>query len=188
MAKEKAKEITLGEDFGAVAITVNGKRIEVGADGGIKIKPANGNTMTAIAAPQETYKIGDRLKEGKLTTVIFGFDENNDPIRVPESIFVGNEGFNYQAYAVAKENDKLVLKGQKALTCLNDQECAQLAKVWNKVAPPALRGSAAPSFWGASTYDVGSGRVYRGGEAGWLSLHRPNSRPVPAALRGPVQS
>lgn len=188
LANEKAKEITLGEDFGAVAITVNGKRIEVSAEGGIEIKPANGNTMTAIAAAQEAYKIGDRLKEGKLTTVIFGFDENKDPIRVPESVFVGNAEFYNQDKAVAEANERLGLKGQKALTRLNDQECAQLAKVWDKVAPPALQGSAAPWFWGASDFNYDGERVYRGGEADWGSDFRYNSHPVPAALCGPVRS
>jgi hypothetical protein len=43
MANERPNEITeidLGEDFGAVAINVNGKRIEIGADGGINIRSA----------------------------------------------------------------------------------------------------------------------------------------------------
>ncbi len=61
----KTKEINLGEDFGAVTITVNGKRIEIGANGEIAgIGPVNGNAMTAISAAKTAYEVGELTKEG----------------------------------------------------------------------------------------------------------------------------
>lgn len=138
-------------------------------------------------AALEAYSIGDRLKEGELTTVIFGFDKNKDPIRVPEGVFIGTTEFYNQDKAVAQANDRLGLKGQKTLSRLNDDECAQLAKVWDKVAPPALQGDAAPWFWGASAINI-TWRVYCGSKTDWGYDVRCYSRPVPAALRGPVRT
>lgn len=84
-----------------------------------------------------------------MTTVIFGFDANNDPIRVLESVFVGKAEFHNQDDVIAQTNYKIGLKGQERLTRLNDHECAQLVKVWNKVASRDLQGGDAPWFWGA---------------------------------------
>ena len=198
----KSKEIDLGSDFGAVALKVNGIRLEIGADGKslniVSNAPvsvtvaANSNTpqtSTAIAAAQEAYKIGDRLKEGELTTVIFDFDENKDPIRVPENIFIGKTEHYNQDRAVADANDKYGLRGQQALTRLNDRECAQLAKVWDKVAPPSQQGNAAPWFWGELFNFYLGGRMYRSGADVWNSSNSGHGlRPVPAALRGPVRN
>lgn len=148
--------------------------------------------LFVIAAAQEAYKIGDRLREGNLTTVIFGFDEKNNPIRVLEDIFVGNAKFDHQDKAVTKRNEELGLKGQKALTRLNDLECAQLAEVWDKVAPPALQGSAAPWFWGESfSTSLWGGCVFRAEEDGVsIAIDESgaygSSYKVPAALRGPI--
>jgi hypothetical protein len=196
MANEKAKEITLGEDFGAVAISVNGKRIEVSADGVIDIKPVNSNIMTAIAASRGAYKIGDHLVEGKLTTVVFSFDENNHPIRVPTFVFIGKSNFSDQDVAIKKENERLGLHGDRMLTPLDGNECAQLAKVWDKVAlpvsghePPRFSANETPWFWGESeSTDEDRARVFRGGvEAATFDSKR-CLRPVPVALRGPIRS
>lgn len=146
-----------------------------------------GKTDTAAGLAQKALGIGDRLKEGTLTTVVFGFDGNKDPIRVPEGVFIGEAIFCDQDKVVAKANVGLDLKGTKALTRLSDDECAQLTKVWAKVAPPELQTSTAPEFWGASDYCY-SGRLYHGGEPYWSYLDQNYSRPVPAAIRGPARS
>jgi hypothetical protein len=208
MAEKKAKEITLGE-LGPVAITVNGSR-EVSADGSV----AENGAMTAIAAAQGAYKIGDKLKEGSLTTIVFSFDENKDPIRLPvgicEGVFIGYTEFYHQDAGIRITNEKLGLQGQRALTRLTDEECAQLAKVWDKVAPPAPQRKAAqgllartwqkltgpsanrkkapPLFWGAEGFKIGGARLHRGGDTSTIIAHRYDRFAVPAALRGPVQS
>jgi hypothetical protein len=154
----------------------------------IEILSAAGGDVTVA---KKALEIGDRLKEGKLTTVILGFDENKDPIRVPEGVFIGKAKFEDQDKAIAEANDKLGLKGQKALTRLHNHECALLAKDWDKVASPAQQGSAAEWFWGRTLDErYNGGRVFRGGEADSYGIHfhsKYGSRPVPAALRGPVQ-
>jgi hypothetical protein len=148
------------------------------------------NEKTRKNAAEEAYKIGDHLKEGKLKTVVIGFDDNKDPIRVLEEVFIGKADFENQDKAIAEANKRLGLTGAKALTRLNNQECEKLAKAFDKVAPPALQGSAAPWFWGDGDYSAG--RIYSAGDGEWrtvsdvLNMYHP--RDVPAALRGPVQN
>ena len=188
MTTEMTKEITLGDDFGAVAITVNGRRIEIGADGGVEIKPANGNTMTAIAAAQKALEIGDRMKDG---TVVIAVDlENNIALFVPEGIFGGNARFEDQ-YDVVEKADAQKLHGHTDWRLITDNEASALAKAWGKVAPPALQGEAAPYFWGLSAdqaFYSASGRIYRGGMDGWFYSAPRNLYPVPIVRRGPARS
>lgn len=186
MANEKAKEIMLGEDFGAVAITVNGQRIEIGADGAIQIKPANGNTMTAIAAAQKALEIGDRMKDG---TVVIAVDlKKNTALFAPEGIFGGNSDFDHQD-GVVKQANARSLHGNKDWRRGTDKEASALANAWDKVAPPALQGRDTPWFWGAASSKNDNGRVYRGGKADGVSNdHRYYSHPVPVVRSGPARS
>ena len=56
MTDSKAREISLGDDFGRVVVRVNGVSIDVGADGVVNVKPAPANDPSkSRAAPQ----IGD---------------------------------------------------------------------------------------------------------------------------------
>jgi len=74
----KAKEISLGSDFGDVAVTVNGVRVEVHTDGSIlaytnrsvdaytngpvQVHPAANDDAKAKAAPQ----VGDKIPDGTI--------------------------------------------------------------------------------------------------------------------------
>ena len=62
----KAKEISLGNDFGDVAVTVNGVRVEVHTDGSIlaytNMHPAANDAAKAKAAPQ----VGDKMPDGSV--------------------------------------------------------------------------------------------------------------------------
>ena len=66
------KEISLGEDFGDVAVKVNGVRVEVHTDGSVDAytagtvkvhSPANDTGKTATGSPAEP-KAGDRMADG----------------------------------------------------------------------------------------------------------------------------
>ena len=68
----KAKEISLGDGFGDVAVKVNGIRVEVHTDGSVDAytdgavevhSPANDTGKTATGAPAEP-KAGDRMADG----------------------------------------------------------------------------------------------------------------------------
>jgi len=187
MANEKKKEINLGEDFGAVTVVVNGKRIEICSDGSIgKIEPANGNTITAIAAAKKALEIGDRMKDG---TVVIAVDlKENIALFAPKDIFGGNSAFDSQD-SVVKQANVQGLHGHKDWRRITDEEASALAKAWDKVAPPALQGSAAPWFWGAATDDAGNGSVFRRGYSVWnRGPYRLDSRPVPVVRSGPARS
>jgi hypothetical protein len=179
MANKKIKEINLGEDFGAVAVIVNGARIEIGANGDVtSIKPANGNTSTAIAAAKEALEIGDRMKDG---TVVIAVDlEKNTALFAPEGIFGGSSDFEHQD-GVVKNTNEQSLAGHKDWRRITDEEAGALAVAWDRVAPAALQDSHAPWFWGASN-------ICRGGE--FLSSYdaQDGSRPVPVVRSGPARS
>jgi len=197
LANEKAKEIDFGGDFGAAALKINGVCLEIGEDGkSINIASntpvtvtvtANINTpqtSTAVGAAKEALEIGDRMKDG---TIVIAVDlKMNIALFVPEDIFGGNSTLYHQAVVVAKANAQN-LHGKKDWRRITDEEANSLAKDWDKVAPPALQGHAAPWFWGAFSYfGSNSGRVYRGGEADCSYYHRNNSRPVPVVRSGPA--
>lgn len=204
MVNDKAKEIDLGSDFGAVALKVNGIRLEISIDGKIINIVSNTPvvvtvaadintppTSTAIAAAQEALVIGQKMKDG---TVVIAVDlQKNLALFAPEGIFGGKSDFDHQDGVVKKVNEQS-LAGHKDWRRITDQEASALAKDWPKVAPPALQGSAAPRFWGASTFnfDFGDnyyyGRVYRGGEADCGGGDRNGSRLVPVVRSGPARS
>lgn len=186
MVEENTRKIDLGRDFGAVAITVNGRRIEVSADGDIHIRPAHTNTVTAIAAAKKALEIGQRMKDG---TVVIAVDlKENFALFAPKEIFGGGSNFNNQDDIVKKANEE-GLHGHSDWRRVTDKEASALAHAWDKVAPPALQGSAAPWFWGASgtgRYDT-AGHIYRGGEADWGGDDRGWSHPVPVVRSGPAR-
>ena len=80
----KAKEISLGEDFGDVAVRVNGVRVEVHTDGSI-LAYTNGNVKVCPvanddgkAAASAEPKIGDKMPDG---TVFAGISpDTNKPM------------------------------------------------------------------------------------------------------------
>jgi len=72
----KAKEISLGEDFGDVAVKVNGVRVEVTMDGNVKISLVANDDDKAAASTEP--KIGDKMPDG---TVFAGISpETNKPM------------------------------------------------------------------------------------------------------------
>lgn len=103
----KAKVICLGEDFGDVALKVNGVRVEVRTDGSIlaytngtvKVCPvANDDGKAASPAP----KIGDRMPDG---TILAGISPNtNKPMYATPADAPLTYTFN-EATAYAKELD-----------------------------------------------------------------------------------
>ena len=189
---EQARQISLGEDFGAAVIALNGLRLEVGADGKsvrvvsdtpVQISYAANENKTSLA--QRILEVGDRLRDG---TVVLSVDlDKNEALFVPAKIFGGEAKFDHQDNAVKSAN-RDGLHGHKDWRRITDAEGDTLSKVWDKVAPAELQGSAAPWFWLASPYDDFSGRVRRGGEADWHSGHRYGSIPVPVVRSGPARS
>lgn len=134
---------------------------------------------------QKVLEVGDRLRDG---TVVIAVDlDNHTSLRVPEGIFGGVSAFDDQDGVVNNANAQN-LHGHDDWRRVTNEEASTLAGAWNKVAPPALQGGrAAPWFWGASGNHFISGRVYRGGESGWLSSYQDTSRPVPVVRSGPAR-
>jgi len=60
----KAKEISLGEDFGDVAVKVNGVRVEVSSNGNVKVTSIANDDSKAAACAEP--KIGDRMPDGTI--------------------------------------------------------------------------------------------------------------------------
>ena len=72
----KAREIDLGEDFGAVVVKANGARVEIGADGSVHGLPAPANDSAAKA--KTAPEIGDKMEDG---TVYAGISpDTNKPM------------------------------------------------------------------------------------------------------------
>jgi len=160
---------------------VNGLRIDIGSD----CKRINTpEASIAITAAQEALEIGGVMKDG---TVVIAVDlKKNLALFAPEGIFGGESDFVHQDVAEKNANQR-GLHGHKDWRLVTDVEAGALAKAWDKVAPPALHGSAAPWFWGASGNRF-FGRVYRGDKAGRGDYSdRSISRPVPVVRSGPVR-
>lgn len=189
---EQARQISLGEDFGAAVIALNGLRLEVGADGKsvrvvsdtpVQISYAANENQTSLA--QRVLEVGERLRDG---TVVLSVDlDKNQALFVPAKIFGGEAKFDHQDNVVKSAN-RDGLHGHKDWRRITDAEGETLSKAWDKVAPAELQGSAAPWFWLASPVNNGNGRVRRGGEAGWTSDVRVSSYPVPVVRSGPARS
>jgi hypothetical protein len=72
MVEESAREISLGEDFGTVAVKVNGVRVVVQTDGStvvftngaVEVKPVPAND-SAVKGPAG-LKIGDKMEDGTI--------------------------------------------------------------------------------------------------------------------------
>jgi cell wall-associated NlpC family hydrolase len=187
VANEKTKEIDLGNDFGAVALKINGIRLEIGADGkAIKITSDTPVAVTAATNTADTKKaleVGEHMKDG---TVVIAVDlKKNTALFAPEGIFGGNSDFDEQDGIVKKANEQK-LASHKDWRRVTDSEASALAKAWDKVAPRAMQDSYAPWFWGASTDQFNSaGRVYRGGESDPPSItYLAYWRPVPVVRNG----
>jgi len=151
---------------------------------------ANGKTKKDSFNDAAAFKIGERLREGNLTTIVFGFDRHDGtPLRIPESLFIGKASFKDQDKLIAKTNRALGLKGNNILTRLSALECTLLAREWGKVAPPALtRTGAEPSFWGTQEPWNMLPQVYSGVYGGSSESSFPRYvKNVPAAFRHPIR-
>ena len=189
---EQARQISLGEDFGAAVIALNGLRLEVGADGKsvrvvsdtpVQISYAANENQASLA--QRVLEVGERLRDG---TVVLSVDlDKNEALFVPAKIFGGEAKFDHQDNVVKSAN-RDGLHGHKDWRRITDAEGETLSKAWDKVAPAELQGSAAPWFWLASPYGNYIGRVRRGGEADWGNFFRFDSIPVPVVRSGPARS
>jgi hypothetical protein len=73
----KAREIDLGEDFGAVVVKANGAQVKIAADGSISL-PAPANDTVAKSA----HEIGDIERNGDHKGEIYGgiYPADNKPI------------------------------------------------------------------------------------------------------------
>jgi hypothetical protein len=187
--------ISISADFNTVVL--NGVLIQrafeghlvISSPGTVVIKPRPANDTAANDAGK-ALEVGEHLKDG---TVVIAVDlEHNEALRVPEGIFGGNDRFDYQDEVVEEVNAGSGTHGHKDWRRITDEEGKTLSEVWNKVAPAALKGRAAPWFWLASPYSFNYtsnlGRVRRGGEADWYSRNRYDSLPVPVVRSGPAQS
>lgn len=166
---------------GGIEVTVNGKNIVVDQAGKVAVEASPANDSLA----QKVLAVGDRLKDG---TVVIAVDVNkNKALFAPGGIFGGESDFDYQDGVVDTANAQS-LHGHNDWRRVTNDEAGTLASAWNKVAPDALQGRAAPWFWGASIVLYSTGRVYRGGESVWRDFHRDDSRPVPVVRSGPARS
>lgn len=173
MTGKKAKETDIGGNFGAVAPKVNDIRCETGADK-ISVPP----TCTGL-------EIGQKMKDG---TVVIAVDvQKNIALFAPEGIFGGESVFTRQDAVVQKANEQ-GLAGHKDWRRVTEKEASALARDWNKVAPPALQGTDAPRFWGATAMRSFYGPSYLGGNPDWSSCHGTYSRAVPVVRSGPARS
>lgn len=127
--------------------------------------------------------VGELLQDG---TVVLSIDsEKNEALFAPAKIFGGNSEFDHKYDVVALANiEKLC--GHKDWRKITDAEGETLSKVWDKVAPPDMRGRAAPWFWVASSWGDTVARVRRGGEEDWTSRNRYLLLPVPVVRTGPA--
>lgn len=190
---EQARQISLGDNFGAAVIALNGLHLEVGADGKsvrvicgdcMKIShAANENrTSVAISLAQRALEVGDRLRDG---TVVLSVDlEKNEALFVPEGIFGGKAKFDHQD-RVVKDVNSSALHGHKDWRRITNVEGAALSEVWDKVAPPAL-GDARPWFWLVSS-SLNSGQVSKGGISSRFLDNRNHSWLVPVIRSGPAR-
>ena len=203
MAVEKAKEIDLGGDLGAVFLKINGVRLEVAPDGK-RIKVAadspvdisiDGNVNlpkppVASTAAKRALFVGDQMADG---TVVVAVDKDrNIALFAPEGIFAGKAGFHSQD-AVAETANTYSLHGHKDWRRVADREASALAKEWNKFAPPSLQGTGREWFWGAAggpTHYNGrplEGRAYVGATTRWHNFDAPTSFQVPVVRSGPAR-
>jgi antirestriction protein ArdC len=73
----KAREISLGEDFGDVAVKVNGVRVEVHTDGSI-LAYTNGRVDAYTNGPVQVHPAANDASEAKTTHEIGGIERNGD--------------------------------------------------------------------------------------------------------------
>jgi len=144
----------------------------------------SGADQTAISLAQRALEVGESLGDG---TVVLSVDlDKNEALFVPAKIFGGETKFDHQDNVVKSVN-RGNLHGHKDWRRITDAEGETLSKIWAKVAPAELQGSAAPWFWLASSWGDTVGRVRRGGEEDWTSRNRLLfSLPVPVVRSGPA--
>lgn len=124
-------------------------------------------------------KVGDRLNDG---TVVLSLNRaRNEALLVPKKIFGYVTNFENQDYAIKEYVNKCDLHGHDDWRPITDTEGEELARVWDKVAPPEMQGHNAPLFWLRSREDINSGHVCKGSEP---ALHR--VKPKEATLPVPV--
>lgn len=176
---------SIGKDF---AVAVYGAKIMKTEAGftiqasSIALSPSANKNSTSLAL--QVLEVGERLRDG---TVVLSVDlEKNEALFVPAGIFGGEAEFSQQDNVVKKVNSNAA-HGHNDWRRITDAEGETLSKVWDKVAPPALQGAAAPWFWLATPDDSYLALVRRGGEEGWGYTGWYRSNPVPVVRSGPAQ-
>jgi hypothetical protein len=93
---------------------------------------------------ERVLEVGDHLKDG---TVCIAVDlKKNEALFAPAEI-IGGEAKFYNKIDIPRRLNEQNAHGHRDWRNITDKEGETLAKVWNKVAPPELLGSAAPWFW-----------------------------------------
>jgi hypothetical protein len=172
--------------FNASGITVNvqGSTITIDKNGTVAMQTAS-NDSSGAAAPK-AHQVGEHLKDG---TVCIAVDLKNDnALFAPEGIFGSYECCDHQEEAVNRVNAGKGRHGHKDWRRITEAEGKTLSEVWDKVAPPALKGRAAPWFWLPGQSFVDDGMARKGGEADWDFLDKYFSLPVPVVRSGPAWS
>ena len=137
MTNEKKKEINLGDDFGAVTVNVNGKSININADGTVA---------------QRALEIGEHVDGMIVLDVDY---KNNTALFVPEDdIFAGESDFKHRNDLVEQANTKN-LNGHSDWRAATGKEAYTLAEHWRKVAPREWQTNISPRrrFWGEAYED-----------------------------------
>lgn len=145
---------------------------------------------------KESLAVGDRMKDG---TVVVAVDvDSHTALFSPEEVVWGKCTFEDQTKVVSYINSLGILHGHTDWRNATDQEASELAKNWNKVAPPQFQGDAAPWFWSTKPYKplddndhFRGGRVYRASDPGMRnSTHLSLSRValLPIVRSGPARS
>lgn len=123
-------------------------------------------------------KVGDRLNDG---TVVLSLNRaRNEALLVPKKIFGYVTNFENQDYAIKEYVNKCDLHGHDDWRPITDTEGEELARVWDKVAPPEMQGHNAPLFWLRARKTFNDGHVGKGGEPDLdLIKQKEVSLPVP---------
>jgi len=126
------------------------------------------------------------MKDG---TVVIAVDiKNNIALFAPNSIFAGEAAFNNQNDVVKQANAGNGLHDHKDWRRLSDFEPRDLARNWDKVAPPASQGRNPPIFWS----DTPKGQLfayrYEGGDTRWSDSPQKSSHLVPIIRSGPARN
>jgi len=141
----KTKEIALGDDFGDVAVSVNGVRVEIRTDGSVKFNPvANDEQRTAGGKAPKT---GDLLPDGWIVGPVS--PDTGEPIAI-EPVSGALEGFKtwYQGESYAAE-----LRGKGNANARQPSD-SELNAIFNDVMKAGRNGNARLDTSDSSPYGI----------------------------------